>query len=394
MHILIIPSWYRSAEEPISGIFFRQQAQALQRAGFQIGVIYPHFRSLRLLRSQWTNLRPCFRWEMDEGVATYRYEGWSLAPGFPQIFHRNWLRMGKILFKGYVERFGKPDLLHAHSVIHGGVLAAQLQREHGIPYVLTEHSSAYALGWYRPWHLPLAEACLRQAKARLVVSPALGKQLEKLFGAAAVPWHWAPNLVDPRFAPNERLLKRLPDQLFRFLNVGRMDDNKGQAVLIKAFADRFKGDPHVQLRIAGAGPLRRPLEELANQLGISAQVVFLGGLDQPQVIPEMQQADAVVVASQYETFGVVLIEALACGKPIISTACGGPESIVNRQNGLLVPVNDVSALGGALAQMVQTSRNYDPERLSAACQEQFGQEAVVDCLYTVYQQVLSPAGNL
>jgi glycosyltransferase involved in cell wall biosynthesis len=167
-----------------------------------------------------------------------------------------------------------------------------------------------------------------------------------------------------------------------------MDENKGQPVLLQAFAERFKDDPMVQLRIAGDGPLRRQLVELAKQLGIAHQVIFLGALDQTQVIPEMQAADAVVVASQYETFGVVLIEALACGKPIISTACGGPEYIVNDQNGLLVPVNDVPALGTALAQMVQTSNRYEPARLSAACQDQFGQEAVVDCLYNVYQQVL------
>ena len=135
MHILVIPSWYRSDEEPISGIFFRQQAQALQRSGFQVGVIYPHLRSLRLLRNQRTNLRPRVTWVMDQGVATYRYEGWSLLPGFPQVFHRNWVRLGKLLFKQYVERFGMPDLIHAHSVIHGGVLAAQLQAEYGLSLI-------------------------------------------------------------------------------------------------------------------------------------------------------------------------------------------------------------------------------------------------------------------
>lgn len=389
MHILLIPSWYQSAEEPTSGIFFRQQAQGLRRAGFQVGVIYPHFRSLRLLRNRHAALRPRIHCEMDEGVATYRYEGWSLLPGFPQVFHRNWVRMGKSLFSQYIERFGRPDLLHAHSMIHGGVLAAQLQTEYSIPYVLTEHSSAYALGWFRPWHLPLAEICLRQAKARLVVSPALGKQLEKMFGAAALPWQWAPNLVDPRFAPNEQLTTHAPGQPFRFLNVGRLDENKRQDDLIRAFAEHFKKQPDVQLRLAGDGPCRQTLEQLANTLGIGAQVIFLGALTQAQVIPEMQAANAVVVASQYETFGVVLIEALACGKPVISTACGGPDTIVNEQNGLLVPVNDIAALGAALEQMVATSDRYEPEKLRAACLDQFGEEAVVDCLYNVYQAVLS-----
>ena len=77
----------------------------------------------------------------------------------------------------------------------------------------------------------------------------------------------------------------------------------------------------------------------------------------------MQAADAFVLSSAYETFGVVLIEALACGKPVVSTACGGPDYIVTEENGLLVPVGDTQALGAALEQMIRTIDRYDPFRL-------------------------------
>jgi glycosyltransferase involved in cell wall biosynthesis len=167
-----------------------------------------------------------------------------------------------------------------------------------------------------------------------------------------------------------------------------MTANKGQADLLQAFAARFQGDPTVQLRIGGDGPLRAELQTLALELGISEQVTFLGMLSREQVATEMQRADAFVLSSHYETFGVVLIEALACGTPIIATACGGPECIVRPSNGLLVPPGDVDALGAAMAQIRETSANYPPDALHSECMAQFGEQAVAAQLGQIYQSVL------
>lgn len=83
-----------------------------------------------------------------------------------------------------------------------------------------------------------------------------------------------------------------------------------------------------------------------------------------------------VCSSRTETLSCVLNEAAACGKPVISTRCGGPEDIVTEETGLLVPVDDVEALAGAMLRMLDTAADYDPQRIRELTVSRFGVETV------------------
>ena len=279
MHILITPSWYPTTDRPIHGIFFQQQARALSRVGIQLGVIYPHYRSLTELRTRITGWPNGIEQELDGDFPVLTYSGWSWIPRAPRIYHRNWLNAGVALFKRYVEQYGVPDLIHAQSIFRGGILAAQLQAKYGIPYVVTEHSSVYAVGQIRPSFVPSIQTTLANASARLVVSPNLGEILENKFGNVANPWVWIPNMLDPAFEESE--IGDLPRlrSTFQFLNAAFLNENKRHTDLLQAFAERFDGNHSVQLRLAGDGPCRSALEQQAESLGISTQVTFLGLLD-------------------------------------------------------------------------------------------------------------------
>jgi glycosyltransferase involved in cell wall biosynthesis len=89
----------------------------------------------------------------------------------------------------------------------------------------------------------------------------------------------------------------------------------------------------------------------------------------------MEAADAFVLASDVETFGVVVIEALACGRPVVVTASGGPDQLVTAQNGLLIPTGDRSALREALTAMRRTAGRYDRPGIRAAALGLYGPEA-------------------
>jgi glycosyltransferase involved in cell wall biosynthesis len=93
--------------------------------------------------------------------------------------------------------------------------------------------------------------------------------------------------------------------------------------------------------------------------------------------------------SRSETFGVVYVEAIACGKPVLATRCGGPESIVTAENGLLVDTGDVDALAGAMRTMTATARSYDAHAIRRQFLERFSRAAVVDRLEDVYVRAKS-----
>ena len=102
----------------------------------------------------------------------------------------------------------------------------------------------------------------------------------------------------------------------------------------------------------------------------------------------MRQSDAFTLASHIETFGVVFIEALSQGLPIVATRCGGPESIVNANNGLLVEANHPQQLADALVKLYENRQQYDAATLRQQTLAEFGEQAVVDQLNVVYQKAI------
>ncbi len=390
MHVVILPSWYPTAENPTSGVFFREQARALKRAGHRVGVVACALRPLKLLARGLGKLSHGVSKENDEGIPTYRDYGYKWMPYVPRGNSFLWLRSGVRVFKEYVSDFGKPDILHAHCALYGGTLAAHIKRKCRIPYVITEHSSAYARGLIRQWEKTLVLEAFGQADARIFVSPSFGRLVEESFGTAVSPWRWIPNFVKGRFSNVP--LDRPPvhqQREFVFLNIASMTEKKRQRNLLLAFAETFKEQENTRLHVAGDGPLKEDLLRLAGDLGISKQVCFLGTLSQDEVLDSIRQSDVLVLSSHYETFGVVLIEALACGKPVIATACGGPECIVNKKNGLLVAPGDVNKLADAMLQIKHNVAEYDPRHIRQDCLARFGEKAVVTQLSELYKAVLS-----
>jgi glycosyltransferase involved in cell wall biosynthesis len=131
------------------------------------------------------------------------------------------------------------------------------------------------------------------------------------------------------------------------LSVGRLDRIKDQATLLRAFA-RLRANCAARLMILGEGDERARLESLAQELGIAADVTLPGFVANP--MPYMRKAAVFALSSLSEGFGNVLVEALYCGCPVISTECGGPrEILMDGRYGHLVPVGDDAALAKALA---------------------------------------------
>ena len=144
MHIVVIPSWYPSSETDVDGIFFRLQAQALQHEGMKIGMVVPMFRYLRsqpkTIFSRFYGLRR----HQQGGLNTYAYDSMYFFPRCPvvDIDRIRWVNAGMKAFEAYIADNGKPDVIHAHCVNYAGILACAIFKKYGIPYVITEHSSA------------------------------------------------------------------------------------------------------------------------------------------------------------------------------------------------------------------------------------------------------------
>lgn len=390
MHILIIPSEeYVPKDYPLSGIFQQDQAQALKRAGYTVGVITPQLR----LPVSWKYARTMFplgyRNESDQGIPVLRYTGFFMLPKSVKVKMRTWVEVGKKLYQRYVHLYGKPDVIHAHNALFAGILAFEIGRAWDRPYVLTEHSSVYAQGSIPTSLIPIIKQVYGKAERHIVVSLGLGEVLERTLGSCASGWEWVPNILSRLFEEATLPKKsRSTADSFCFFNAGGLVEVKGHADLLNAFAVAFREREDVLLRIAGDGPLKKDLKALAAQLGVDKQVVFLGEIERSQVVEEMLACDAYVQSSHFETFGLVIIEALACGKPIVSTRTEGPKQLINETNGLLVPLRDISALADALVRVRHQAEKYDKVSIRKGCIDLFGEKAIVNRLTNIYNGVI------
>lgn len=385
MHVLIIPSeHFVTPRYPVGGIFQQHQAASLHGTGHTVGVIGAGVISPRFTLQGY----PYKRRERTSGYPVLREYVHSVLPArwvpFDATFGRL-LRVARRLFAAYLREFGTPDVLHAHNLTYAGLIAQSLHLETGIPYVVTEHSSEFLLGRPSPQISHRLAACARGAGAMTAVSQALARAITSWTGVTEIGI--IPNLIDSVMldSPLVNAVRRTEGPVF--LNVASLDDNKNQAGLIDAFALGFSGAT-ATLRLGGTGPREAALRAHAIERGVGGQVVFLGHLPREAMIKELQGCDCFVLASRHETFGVVLIEALACGRPIISTRCGGPEDIVTNDCGLLVEKDDPAALASAMRSIATTLETYSPSALRDSARLRFGESAFVANAMRTYRAAL------
>ncbi len=347
MHILVIPSWYQTPFNRLNGVFFKDQALAVAEKVNQVGIVAPVLISIKEVFK--TRLLS-FKEERYSNNGVTEYIQPILAFPFWKRFNRSLqYHIGKKMLKQYILENGMPDLVHLQSAL-AGKLAMWLQKEYQIPFVVTEHSSAFQRQKLKNFELKSAQEVFNSSKVNIAVSDSLAKDLKSLFKQEFVV---IPNIVDTDFfTPSIQ-----KNDKFTFLNVAHLNKNKNHKLLIKSFKELLKKED-AKLVIAGSGDERKNLEHLIASLGLEKKVILYGKANRKEVRLLMQQANCFVLSSRVETFGVVLIEAMASGIPIISTKCGGPESIVNEQVGKLTNQN-VKELSDAMKKMLNSSYSLD-----------------------------------
>lgn len=366
--------------KPLNGIFFKEQAEALKRMGHDVVIAFPEMVSLKEV---FNSKEMGITIKTENGVKTYRHKGYYLYPGIKSMAKSVFFKRLLDLYKLIILNEGKPDIIHAHSCLWGGWAAARLSKITGIPLVITEHSSVIGKKVISEGYKKNVAESLNHASKVIVVGDDLKSTITDFIPAEKV--EVIPNIVNiDKFKLVPAMNKR---KKFRFFSLAFLTHNKGMDILIKAFAKSFRNNEDVELVIGGAGNEEQNLKRLTMDLSIENKISFIGELDRAKVIKEMQQSDVFVLASRYETFGVVYIEALSCGKPIIATACGGPNSIVNEINGLIVPVEDIDSLSEAMVKIKNSYSDYNSDLIREDCIRRFSEKAVIRKLEIIYKSI-------
>lgn len=398
-NIFVIPSWFPSELNPLDGTFTKEQVEAL--------AAYSGDR-YRYIVSDWgfSDTNVSFRL-LNDAIKKVIYflkrkRGHYYKVNDVHYIENPYLKISpKIPYLGSFDRlvdvhiksirkseelFGKIDLIHAHVSYPAGFLSHKLSSILKIPYIITEHMSPFPFNRYRNGKHTNKEIddAIMNANAVIAVSESHAAQIESYgFPKPRV----IPNLVD------ETLFQPLPEPIslepFTFFSLGFLEKRKGVHDLIKAISIWNPSAGKVRFGIGGDGEELLTLQALANQLDVNHLITWYGNITRDQAATFMKQCHAFVLPSYAESFGLVYAEAIACGKPVIATKCGGPESIVNATNGLLVPVADPEKLSEALQSIFANYTMYDPQKIRLDFEQRFSRKAVVEKISSLYDEVLN-----
>ena len=372
MRVFIIPSWYVTEDKPGNGIFFKEQAMALKAAGVEVVVIYPDLR-FKLGALQ----RGLFKVD-GEGIDTYIYRGRSLTPFIEPGRWPQRMKMLEKLYQAAVSAHGRPDVVQLHSC-RMGVEAVWLCKKHSLPLIYTEHYSGILIKKISKLLEYAFKKTLAGCTTSLAVSNALLLKMKPLRPDTEI----LPNLVNTECF--KILMKKPISSEFIFAAMGNLIPVKNYDHLLTAFAKAAIKIPNARLIIAGEGIEREKLFTLSKELKINERVKFCGYVSREMATRFFSSIDSLVCSSKIETFGMTLIEAMACGKPVISTRCGGPEGIVEKINGLLINVGDISDLVNAMIYMYENIDKYDDKLISENCSKRFGSKTVTARLIKIYE---------
>jgi glycosyltransferase involved in cell wall biosynthesis len=271
------------------------------------------------------------------------------------------------------------------------VVAAHFARRLRIPFVVSEHAPWWSIWFDRPGVAAAAVPAANQAAAILAVSPSVADTIRDHAGYGP-RIEVVPVGVDGDFFKPGLNGGRKPDQI---LFAGILKYVKGVDVLLRAVARLAAQGVPARLLVAGGSLYpntlweEREIRELATTLDLGDRVAFLGRLRPEEIARLMAESSVVVLPSQLESFGAVLVEALACGTPVVATRCGGPESIVTDAVGELVPIGDADALAEALGRVLSRPERFDRALLRSYALSKFGLDSVVLRTVELYRDAIT-----
>lgn len=277
-----------------------------------------------------------------------------------------------------VSRKFKPDIIHGNIAYPGAIWAYALSRLTGRPFVISDHTSRFRDNFRSILHRILTKFALKRAARVIAVSRWAARNVRDVIRREV---DVIPNLIHVQDYAITQVAGAVP-QIGFLGGLSTTTHRKGLDLLIQAIASIRKD---FVLHIGGQGQLLPYYQEMARSHNVLDKCRFHGFIAH---VPDfMEKLHFFVSASRAEAFGMVIVEAMACGLPVVATDSGGPSDFVDDTCGRLIPAGDVAALSEAIAWMIDHYQDFDRQRIRDRVLERYSPEAFVERMDRLYDAV-------
>ncbi|HMK27692.1 MAG TPA: glycosyltransferase [Chitinophagaceae bacterium] len=361
--ILWLCSWYPSKLMPFNGDFIKRHAEAASLYN-DIGVIHI-VRDVKGIITKNVFKEESQKNGLAEKIIYYYTPSFRIS-----LFDKYWSelkyrKLYKQAIADHIKRAGAPELVHVHVAMKAGTIAMWLKKKNSVPYIISEHWSGYLPEADekisdQPFYLrSLWKKVILGASAISAVSARLANAIQQQFAVKKI--RIIPNVVDISiFYPATSSSNDT-----RFIHISGLEELKNPKTIMEAFAIVRKTYPSAVLDIFGPGENR--LKDLAVELQAEKNIHFHGEIAQKELAEFVRRSLALILYSNYETFGCVIIEANACGIPVVlSDIPVFHETVTEGLNGIFVKPNDPAALAERMIEMIKTRSSFNSNAIVAS----------------------------
>lgn len=380
--ILWLPSWYPSKADPFTGDFIQRHAAAvaLCRPVHVIFVVKD-----KNANGKTATVSTVITGNLTETIAYIKPLTTGIGPVDKIISFLKHITTGRQLVKEFISKEGAPAIVHVHVALWAGLTALWIKAKFKIPYLVTEHwtgyqkkatDNVYNRGFFFRKSL---KKVLQNAAVLLPVGDNLGKLINHRI--VKIPYSVIPNTVDTRYFT----FSSPSTAVFRFIHISGMNFQKNCEGILRTFAELILYKNEVELVMVG--PAGHKLKALADSLGLQKHVLWTGEISYREVAIQLGHASCLVMFSRFENLPCVILEALCCGLPVISTNVGDVAGVVNNTNGLLVKSENDRELLEAMKAMIIDKDVYNRRTISENAKCLFNYQVIGNAIVDEYSKL-------
>ncbi|HSZ25105.1 MAG TPA: glycosyltransferase [Cytophagaceae bacterium] len=389
-YILFLPKWYPCRNDPLNGIFVKRHAKAIVKY-IPVCVLYVIVDE-HLKKSWYEKIE-----SLEDDIPTIRYyykkniTGFSALDKIAKLFLYAWCSF--LGYKNVCKSIGgKPSVVHVHVFLRPAIVAFFIKIFQGVKFVVTEHWTGYLpvrnayKGFLRK---KITSFIAKKASVLMPVSEALRRAMEfhKIKGRYSI----VPNVVDVEKFCYKTTSKPNPAKI---LFVGSMiDEHKNVTGMIRVMMRLYHQRTDFKFVIIGTGEDEAKIKAIIKNNQLEGYIDFIGYIPNDNLPMYYASCSFMIMFSRFEIQPTVLLEAMACGKPVIAPDVGGISEVIHPHNGLLIKPEDDADLIDKTDRMLDTYTHYNPHEIRNYIVKKFSNEEVGRTFFDIYTHLLKSEKN-
>ena len=379
MYILLVSRGIPSTKDPQWGCFEFDQAQALKSLGHKVVILSVDER-IRFYRRKLGITHAVI-----DGIECYNLRfipkkisnlfGYSISSKISRAQYDS-------LFNHIISKEGLPDIIYSH-YLKISYNAVSLKNKYHLPLVAIEHWSEINNEILIPEALKIGNSTYHHVDQLICVSESLKQMVKKHFYQDSIVVH---NMIAKSFCNSN--FDSITNKKIKFVATGSLIHRKGFDLLPKAFSMLNLPNEQWELTIIGEGKEYENLTQQIHSTSLQNNIHLVGIKTKEQIAEILKNSSIFLLPSRNENFSVAVLEALACGLPVIASICGGIRECINEKNGLLFPVDDVEKLSQSILYAAQHIDKYDRKAIAEDCQARFAPEVIAKQLTQIFEDTI------